>query len=93
MGNTGSAPSQSCAYRTENWSAGDSLVLKAMAIVLGDHLEPALSPACVHVVGHGGAKKAVRDVFQKLSPGSHVMKSDVKSYYAPLTICSCLTHF
>jgi len=64
------------------WCAADSLVLKAMAIVLGKHLEPVIAPTCVHVKGHGGAKKAVRDVFHALTPESHVMKSDVKSYYA-----------
>jgi RNA-directed DNA polymerase len=68
----------------ECWCAVDSLILKAMVIVLGKHLAPVVSPACVHVVGHGGAKKAVRDVYRHLEPGSHVMKSDVKSYYASI---------
>jgi RNA-directed DNA polymerase len=31
-----------------------------------------------------GAKKAVRDVYHALTPNSHVMKSDVKSYYASI---------
>ncbi len=68
----------------ECWCAVDSLILKAMAIVLGEHLEPVIAPTCVHVAGHGGAKKAVRDVFHHLPPGSHVMKSDVRSYYASI---------
>ncbi len=68
----------------ECWCATDSLVLKAMAIVLGKHLEPVIAPTCVHVTGHGGAKKAVRDVFHHLSQSSHVMKSDIKSYYASI---------
>ena len=55
-----------------------------MAIVLGRHLEPAISSVCVHVVKHDGAKKAVRDVSCHFSPGSHVMKSDVQSYYASI---------
>jgi len=66
------------------WSAGDSLVLKAITIVLGKHLAPVLSPACTHVAGHGGAKKAVREVFENLSNNDFVMKSDVKSYYASI---------
>lgn len=70
--------------KLECWCAVDSLVLKAMAIVLGKHLEPIISQACVHVAEHGGAKKAVRDVFHYLAPDSHVMKSDVKSYYASI---------
>ena len=68
----------------ECWCAADSLVLKAMAIVLGKHLEPVIAPTCVHVTGHGGAKKAVRDVFHALTLDSHVMKSDVKGYYASI---------
>ncbi|MCP4000036.1 MAG: hypothetical protein GY727_03910 [Gammaproteobacteria bacterium] len=68
----------------ECWCAADSLVLKAMAIVLGKHLAPEISSPCVHVVGHGGAKKAVRDAYHHLEPGSHVMKSDIKSYYASI---------
>jgi len=68
----------------ECWCAADSLVLKAMALVLGKHLVPVINPTCIHVTNHGGAKKGVRDVFRNLSPGCHVMKSDVKSYYASI---------
>ncbi len=32
--------------KTELWSAQDALVLKAMAIVLGEHLKPVLSRNC-----------------------------------------------
>ncbi len=42
------------------WSARDALVLKALALVLGDVLP--ISRRCVHVKGHGGAKAAVRQV-------------------------------
>ncbi len=70
--------------KREYWCAVDSLVLKAIAIVLGKHLEPVIAPTCAHVTGHGGAKKAVRDVFHHLSPDSHVMRSDVKRYYASI---------
>lgn len=66
------------------WCAIDSLVLKAMTIALGSHLASVISPDCVHIEGHGGAKKAVRDVYHHLSPTCHVMKSDVKSYYASI---------
>ncbi len=68
----------------ECWCAVDSLVLKAMAIVLGRHLKSVIAPTCAHVTGHGGAQKAMRDVFHALTPDSHVMKSDVKSYYASI---------
>ncbi|MBU1137692.1 MAG: reverse transcriptase/maturase family protein [Proteobacteria bacterium] len=55
-----------------------------MAIVIGNHLKPILSSRCFHIKGHGGAKKAVREVHNHLSPKSYVMKSDVKSYYASI---------
>ncbi len=64
------------------WCARDALVLKAMALVLGDSLEPALSDRCFHVKGHGGAKAAVREALEQLGPEVFVMKSDVKGYYA-----------
>ena len=68
----------------EYWSARDSLVLKAMAIVLGNHLATVISPDCYHVSGHGGSKQAVKDVLEHLAIDSYVMKSDVKSYYATI---------
>ncbi len=43
------------------WSALDTLVLKAVAIVLSRRLGPAFARSCYHVAGHGGGKKAVRD--------------------------------
>ena len=64
------------------WCAKDSLVLKSMAIVLGEHLDPVLFDRCFHIAGRGGAKAAVREVCANLCPDRFVMKSDVKSYYA-----------
>lgn len=49
----------------ELWSAQDALVLRAMAIVLGEHLAPVLSRNCYHLKGHGGAKAAVRATLLK----------------------------
>ena len=68
----------------EYWGTQDALVLKAVALVLGEHLKPFISANCVHVTGHGGAKKAVGDTFDHLAPNSWVMKSDVRSYYASI---------
>ena len=70
--------------RTELWSAMDALVLKAMSIVLGEHLKPVLSRNCYHLKDHGGEKAAVRTTAKYLKQGQHVMKSDVKSYYASI---------
>ena len=69
---------------TELWSAADALVLKAVAIVLSRRLGPAFSQFCYHPAGHGGAKKAVRDVDEHLGENSFVFRSDVKSYYASI---------
>ena len=61
------------------WSARDALVLKALALVLAEHLP--VSPRCVHVKGHGGAKAAVRGVALHLPDNAFVLRTDVKSYY------------
>lgn len=46
----------------EIWAAQDALVLKALAIVLHEVLQPHLSPRCFHLAGTGGLKAAVREV-------------------------------
>jgi hypothetical protein len=58
------------------------LVLKALAIVLGEHLR--VSPCCTHLKGHGGAKFAVREVRDHLAVNRFVLRTDVKSYYASI---------
>ncbi len=65
-------------------SAVDSLVLKAIAIVLTKHLAPRLSKRCTHLVGNGGAKRAVRDAFDNLPENKFVFRTDVKSHYASI---------
>ncbi len=70
--------------RTELWSAKDALALKAMSIVLGEYLKPALSHNCYHLAGNGGAKAAVRVTAKHLKQSQHVMKSDAKGYYASI---------
>ena len=64
------------------WSARDALVLKALALVLGEHLP--ISPRCTHVKGHGGGKAAVRQVRHHLAENRIVLRTDVKSYYASI---------
>jgi len=58
----------------------DALVLKALAIVLGEHLRPHLSERVFHLAGSGGMKAAVRQV--AAHPGEHefVFRTDVKGY-------------
>ncbi|NEQ72449.1 MAG: hypothetical protein F6K23_04780 [Okeania sp. SIO2C9] len=43
----------------EWWSSLDALVLKAMTIVLTEHLKPVLSPQCFHLPENGGLKEAI----------------------------------
>jgi len=64
------------------WSARDALVLKALALVLGDQLS--ISPHCVHVKGHGGAKAAIRRIARRLPSAGFVLKTDVARYYASI---------
>jgi retron-type reverse transcriptase len=68
----------------EIWSALDSLLLKAMAIVLTRYLAPKLSPRCFHLAGNGGTKAAVREIVDNLPKKRFVFRSDVKNYYASL---------
>ena len=62
----------------------DALVLKAIAIVLGQHLKPHLSERCFHLAGTGGMKAAVREVSQHLGANKFVFRTDVKFYYASI---------
>ncbi len=62
----------------------DALVLKALALVLGEHLRPHLSDRVYHLAGTGGSKAAVRQVAAHLSHYQFVFRTDVKGYYASI---------
>ena len=64
------------------WSAQDSLVLKAITLLLSDELRPKLSPRCFHLAGQGGAKGCVNAVSKTVDDDRYVCRSDVNSYYA-----------
>ena len=64
------------------WSPRDSLVLKALSLVLAKHLP--VSDRCSHTKGHGGAKGAVRQVLEQLPGNRFVLRTDVKFYYASI---------
>ncbi len=64
---------------THLWSALDALVLKSMAIAMGDELRPMLSPHCYHLTGRGGQKGAVRDVHERLDDARFVFRIDISS--------------
>jgi hypothetical protein len=57
----------------EIWSSRDALVLKALALVLAEHLP--VSRSCTHVKGHGGAKAAVRSVWQQVPANRFVLRT------------------
>jgi RNA-directed DNA polymerase len=61
------------------WSARDSLVLKAMSMVLAPALPASLR--CTHLKGHGGHKGAIRAVAKALPDCQFVMRTDVLSFY------------
>jgi RNA-directed DNA polymerase len=61
----------------ELWSAEDALVLKAVAIVLGDAVRDQV-PGCHHLAGNGGVGGALRAVAEAVRPGAFVLRSDVK---------------
>ena len=65
------------------WGAADALVLKAIAIVLGEEVSPRLSKHCWHLKGRG-LKAAVRETQSKISEYKFVFRSDVHSYYATI---------
>jgi len=81
----------------EVWSSRDSLVLKAVSIVLSRQWHTVLSQRCFHLAGRGGAKAALRQVMDRVyraggmskpspesQPPKFIFKSDVKSYYASM---------
>jgi hypothetical protein len=70
----------------EVWEAQDRLVLKAMSLVLTDHLKADFSTCCHHLEGRAGMKQTLRQTRDYLHnhPESWVMAIDVKGYYADL---------
>ncbi len=68
----------------EYWSSLDALVLKAMSLVLTEHLKPHLSSRCFHLAGSGGMKAAVREVAANVGSNQFVFRTDVKGYYASI---------
>lgn len=64
------------------WTSRDALVLKAIALCLAQALP--VSHRCTHIRGHGGAKRAVRDLANHLPRNGFVLRTDVKSYYASI---------
>jgi len=68
----------------EIWSARDTVVFKALALVLSKVFGPRISSNCYHIKSHGGVKKAIRALNNNIRNFNYVCKSDVKSYYASI---------
>lgn len=66
------------------FSARDSLVLKAMSLVMGEYLQDKLPKECVHVKNHGGLKQTVQQVWDQLPDYKYTLKSDIRGYYASI---------
>ena len=66
------------------WSARDSLLLKALAMVLGELLEHKLPKECTHIKGHGGLKQTVEIVRNEYPNYKYALKSDIAGYYASI---------
>ena len=66
------------------WEAENTIVLKAITIVLSKVLGVDVLPSCKHLKSNGGLKKTVREVQEKLKKYKFVFKSDVKSYYGSI---------
>ena len=63
------------------YTAGDALVIKALALILEPILMPFLSLYFYHLKGRGGLKGAVRSVAENMGGYTFVFRTDVKSYY------------
>tara|TARA_B100000809_G_scaffold253621_1_gene289835 strand:+ start:715 stop:1125 length:411 start_codon:yes stop_codon:yes gene_type:complete len=59
----------------------DALVLKAVTLVLTQHLKPHISNQCVHVKGNDDSNEAVRQITGHIKENSFVFRCDVKDYY------------
>lgn len=63
------------------WSSTDMLALKVITKALYQFMKGHLSPACVHVKGHGGLKKAVQQTHAALPDYTCFFRSDITQYY------------
>ena len=81
------SPQQEIRFKNETielWAsldALDALVLKAVTLVLTQHLKPHISNRCVHVKGNDDSKEAVRQITGHIKENSFVFRCDVKGYY------------
>ena len=66
------------------WHPRDAIVLKAIALLLHQHLKPQLSKHCINMPQQGGIKRGIKYVHQHTKTHPFIFKSDVKSFYASI---------
>ena len=72
------------------WSSKDMIALKLISLALERSMGDVLSPACYHVKGRGGLKKAVQDTYKALPGYQFVLRSDIKGFYDSIRFDSLL---
>lgn len=70
----------------EVWSSRDSLVLKAVSIVLSRQWNGVLSHRCFHLAGRGGAKAALREVMNQVHHTDHHAEAESREINDSQTI-------
>jgi RNA-directed DNA polymerase len=86
-GNYEFSPLQQYRFDDENiaiWAACDSLVLKAIQLVLSKYLKLKLHSSCTHIKGNGGLTYAVNSVNTNIKQYKFFLSSDVLKYYASI---------
>jgi RNA-directed DNA polymerase len=75
------------------WSAADSVVLKALSLVLKHVIGDAMTKRCTHLKGNGGVAGALKVIDNKILDYEFVLKSDVADFYADKRIIAILSQY
>lgn len=74
-------------YRTKQhgimsrFNSRDTLVLKAISIIITSLISKEVGMSCTHLAGHGGLKGSIRTLLNTIKGYSYVIRSDVASFY------------
>lgn len=74
------------------WSAEDAVVLKALSLILTDHVISPPDKRCMHLKSNGGLKGAVNSLANGIKNYRFVIKSDVASFYDSMTHSLVMHH-
>jgi hypothetical protein len=72
--------------RLTRWTAIDTVVLKAITLVLTEAIQPKSDSRCHHLKGNGGLKRGVNRVHDAIEPSRfhYAVKSDIADFYASM---------